>query len=335
MSHGQCSLGVNVAHQINVAASDISFQCNDGETVLDAAERAGFALPYSCRKGVCAECVGEVVNVEGTEKALFCRTRPTTDLTIVPRKIEKRGHITRKKVDASVFRIMQPTPDVTVLQLRLPIGVRAKFRAGQYLQVHLDENTVRNYSMANPPHQNDSVHLHVRHVPGGRFSDGVLKELGVGSKVRIELPYGEFFFRDESTKPVILVATGTGFAPVKSIIEDALKRKLARPLKLYWGARSERDLYFLDLARKWQDEGHVKFVPVLSNPGATWAGRTGFVHRAVVADHSSLATYQVYACGNPAMTRAAREEFMRAGLPEEEFFCDAFVQTDMLETEAS
>jgi CDP-4-dehydro-6-deoxyglucose reductase len=323
---------VNVAHHINVAASDISFQCNDGETVLDAAERAGFALPYSCRKGVCAECVGEVLNAEGTEKALFCCTRPTTDLTIVPRKIEKRERIARKKVDASVFRITQPAPDVTVLQLRLPIGVRAKFRAGQYLQVHLDDNTVRNYSMANPPHQNDSVHLHVRRVPGGRFSDGVLKELAVGSKLRIELPYGEFFFRDGSTKPVILVATGTGFAPVKSIIEDALKRKFARPLKLYWGARNESDLYFLDLARKWHVEGHVELVPVLSHPDAIWAGRTGLVHRAVLSDHPSLTAYQVYACGNPAMTRAARTEFIRAGLLEDEFFCDAFVQTDVLET---
>lgn len=230
-----------MSYQIKVAASDITFDCNDGESVLDAAERAGFALPYSCRKGVCSECQGGVINAQGiTEKALLCCVRPSANVTIAPRKIEKRERVVRKKLDASVFRIAQAAPDVTVLQLRLPTGVRAKFRAGQYLQIHLDDETVRNYSMANPPHQSDSVHLHVRHVAGGRFSDGVLKELAVGKKLRIELPYGEFFFRDESAKPVILVATGTGFAPVKSIVEDAIKRKLARPMKLYWGARRSR-----------------------------------------------------------------------------------------------
>jgi CDP-4-dehydro-6-deoxyglucose reductase len=324
-----------VSYQINIAASDISFGCNDGESVLDAAERAGFALPYSCRKGVCSECQGGVVNAEGiTEKALLCCVRPSADMTIAPRKIEKRERIVRKKLDASVFRITQAAPDVTVLQLRLPTGVRAKFRAGQYLQIHLDDETVRNYSMANPPHQSDGVHLHVRHVPGGRFSDGVLKELAVGKKLRIELPYGEFFFRDESQKPVILVATGTGFAPVKSIVEDAIKRKLARPLKLYWGARGKQDLYLADLAQKWHEEGHVEFIPVLSDPHDDWTGRTGLVHRAVLADHPLLAEHQVYACGNPAMTTAARDEFTQAGLPEDEFFCDAFVQTDALEPAA-
>ncbi|SAK52259.1 CDP-6-deoxy-delta-3,4-glucoseen reductase [Caballeronia fortuita] len=318
-----------MSYQISVASSDIRFDCNDGESVLDAAERAGFALPYSCRKGVCSECQGGVVNARGeTEKALLCCVRPASDMTIVPRKIEKRERIVRKKLDASVFRIAQAAPDVTLLQLRLPIGVRTKFRAGQYLRIHLDDDTVRNYSMANAPHQSDSVHLHVRHVPGGRFSDGVLKELATGRKLRIELPYGEFFFRDESSKPVILVATGTGFAPVKSIVEDAIKRKLARPMKLYWGARRKEDLYLADLAQKWHDEGHVEFIPVLSDPGDDWTGRTGLVHRAVLADHASLDEQQVYACGNPAMTRAARDEFTQAGLPEDEFFCDAFVQTD-------
>ncbi|WP_321795482.1 FAD-binding oxidoreductase [Caballeronia sp. J97] len=324
-----------MTYRISVASSDIGFDCNDGESVLDAAERAGFALPYSCRKGVCSECQGGIVNTQGvTEKALMCCVRPGANMTIAPRKIEKRERIVRKKLDASVFRITQPAPDVTVLQLRLPIGVRAKFRAGQYLQIHLDDETVRNYSMANPPHQSDSVHLHVRHVPGGRFSEGVLKELAVGKKLRIELPYGEFFFRDESEKPVILVATGTGFAPVKSIVEDAIKRKLARPMKLYWGARRKEDLYLADLARKWHDDGHVAFIPTLSDPDDDWTGRTGLVHRAVLADHPSLAGHQVYACGNPAMTSAARDEFTRAGLPENEFFCDAFVQTDAPEAVA-
>lgn len=322
-------------HLIKVAGGDISFPCDDGENVLDAAERAGFALPYSCRKGVCAECHGGIVNADGAEvKALLCCVRPAADITIAPRKIEKRERIVRKSLQASVFRITKAAPDVTVLQLRLPIGVRAKFRAGQYLQVHLDDRTVRNYSMANPPHQSDSVHLHVRHVPNGRFSDSVLKTLTAGQKLRIELPYGEFFFRDQSEKPVILVATGTGFAPVKSIVEDAIKRKLERPMTLYWGARREQDLYLAELARQWHADGHVTFVPVLSDPDADWTGRTGLVHQAVLEDRPALDGFQIYACGNPAMTSASRDAFARAGLPEDEFFCDAFVQTEPLENAA-
>ncbi|MGY6126760.1 FAD-binding oxidoreductase (plasmid) [Paraburkholderia strydomiana] len=317
-----------MSYRIDVANSDISFPCEDGETVLEAAERAGFAVPYSCRKGVCSECAGDVFDSEGVpERALLCCLRPCADATIAPRKIEKRERIVRKKVDALVFRKTEVSADVTVLQLRLPTGVRAKFRAGQYLQIHLDDGTVRNYSMANPPHQSDSVHLHVRRVPGGRFSDGVLKELAIGGKLRIELPYGEFFFRENSEKPVIFVATGTGFAPVKSIVEDAIRRQLGRPLKLYWGTRHRRDLYLADLAEKWQEEGRVEFIPILSNPHDGWTGRSGLVHLAVLEDHPSLASHQVYACGNPAMTATARESFIQAGLPAEEFFCDAFFST--------
>lgn len=329
-----------MTYQVSVAESDIAFDCNAGETVLDAAERAGYALPYSCRKGVCAACEGGLVAGRGTsiaqgalaapaERVLFCCMRPSGDVTIRPRTIEKRAQVVRKKLDATVFRIAQPAPGVTVLQLRLPIGVRAKFRAGQYLQVHLDDDTCRNYSMANPPHHSDVVHLHVRHVPGGRFSEGVLRELAVGRKLRIELPYGEFFFRDDSTKPVILVATGTGFAPVKSIVEDAVKRKIERPLVVYWGARRQQDFYLAELAQKWHDAGLVRFVPVLSEPHDGWTGRTGLVHHAVLTDFPSLAAHQVYACGNPTMTRGAREDFIRAGLPKDEFFCDAFVQTEL------
>jgi CDP-4-dehydro-6-deoxyglucose reductase len=330
-----------VSYQISVADSEIGFACEPGETVLDAAERAGFSLPYSCRKGVCNTCEATLVAGCGRsssqggmaaprEDALLCCLRPDADLTIRPRRIEQRAQTARKTLNASVFRVARPAPDVTTLHLRFPTGVRAKFRAGQYLQVLLEDGSRRNYSMANAPYDNDGVQLHVRHVAGGRFSAGVLAGLEAGHKLRVELPFGEFFFRDDATKPAILVATGTGFAPLKSIIEDALRRKLDRTLHLYWGARREPDLYLAELAEKWAEQSpHVSFHPVLSEPGEGWRGRTGLVHRAVLADHPALAGYQVYACGNPAMTAAAHDEFVAAGLPEEEFFCDAFVPTDV------
>jgi CDP-4-dehydro-6-deoxyglucose reductase len=152
-----------------------------------------------------------------------------------------------------VYRVTQPTNDVSVLQLRLPAGVRAKFSAGQFVQIELEDGSRRNYSMANPPQESDSVQLHVRHVPGGRFSEGVLRKLVKGDRLRIELPFGEFTLRETSDNPAILVATGTGFAPIKSIVEDTIKRKLNRTLFLYWGARREEDLYLSSLARKWHD----------------------------------------------------------------------------------
>jgi CDP-4-dehydro-6-deoxyglucose reductase len=327
-------------YQISVAQSDVVFRCEAGETVLDAAERSGYSVPYSCRKGVCSTCEGGVTSgsgrstvqgdVEGpTERTLLCCLRPSSDMTIAPRRIEKREPVVRKTLDMTVYRLTQPAADVSILHLRMPVGVRAKFRAGQYLQIELEDGSRRNYSMANPPHENDSVQLHVRHVPGGKFSEGTLRGLEKGQQLRIELPFGEFSLQDESTRPAILIATGTGFAPVKSIIEDAIKRKLDRRFYLYWGARRFEDLYLAELAQKWHAGGKLTFVPVLSEPREDWTGRSGFVHETVLEDFGSLAGFQVYACGNPAMTNAARETFTKAGLPDDDFFSDAFVHTDI------
>jgi CDP-4-dehydro-6-deoxyglucose reductase, E3 len=327
-----------VSFQISVAQSDASFPCDAGETVLDAAERAGYSLPYSCRKGVCSSCACSVAAGAGrspvqgeiagpTERVLLCSLRPTSNMTIAPPKIEKRQPMARKTLDASVYRVMKPADDVSIVHLRLPTGVRSKFRAGQYLQIELEDGSRRNYSMANPPHESDSVQLHVRHVPGGKFSEGVLQTLEKGQKLRVELPFGQFSLQDGATQPAILIATGTGFAPIKSIVEDAIKRKLDRPLHLYWGARRLEDLYLAELAQKWQKSGQLQFIPVLSEPHESWTGRRGFVHHAVLADFGSLPGYQVYACGNPAMTNAARDAFLKAGLPEDDFFSDAFVHT--------
>lgn len=327
-------------YQISIAGSDVAFRCAPGETLLDAAERSGYSVPYSCRKGVCSTCEGGVVagagrsSVQGevagpAERVRMCCLRPSSDMTIAPRKIEKREPVVRKTLDMSVYRVTQPAADVSVVQLRLPTGSRAKFRAGQYLQIELEDGSRRNYSMANPPHESDSVQLHVRHLPGGKFSGSVLRGLEKGQKLRIELPFGEFTLQDESTSPAILLATGTGFAPVKSIVEDAIKRKLERPLHLYWGARRQEDLYLFELAQKWHASGKLTFVPVLSEPHDDWTGRRGFVHETVLEDFGTLAGYQVYACGNPAMTSAAQRSFVEAGLPDEDFFSDAFVHTDI------
>ncbi|MET8517905.1 2Fe-2S iron-sulfur cluster-binding protein [Streptomyces sp. NPDC005134] len=325
-------------YQVDVADRGISFSCEPGETVLDAAERAGYTIPYSCRKGVCSTCEGTLVTgqadvrgqgtAEGpAEAVLLCQARPCSDVGIAPRRIAEWSAPARKTLTAKVHRVIRPAPDVVAVQLRLPTGQRAKFTAGQYLRVLLPDGDSRNYSMANPPHQNDTVLLHIRVVPGGRFSEGVVTGLEKGDLLTVELPYGEFSVDTESELPAVLLATGTGFAPVKSIVEDHIRHRAGRPLHLYWGGRREEDLYERDLAAGWAARlPWFTFTPVLSEPGPGWTGRTGWVHRAVLEDRPDLSGHEVYACGSPMMTGAAQQDFVSlAGLSPDRFHCDAFV----------
>lgn len=333
-----------MAYTIRVAGSDVAFACAPGSTILDAAQDAGYAMPYSCRNGVCGNCKGRVaagqIDVPGALEAiteeeraggytLFCQAKPRSDLEIAPREIQRIDSTARKLVSAKIYRIERPADDVALLQLRFPAGTRVRFKAGQYLQVLLEDGARRCFSMANPPQQSDGAQLHIRLVPGGRFSGQVLPGLAAGMTLRVELPYGDFFLREPSDKPALFVASGTGFAPIKSILEDAFRRGVKRAMALYWGARKRKDLYLMPLPEKWAAQRPAfRFVPVLSEEGPQdgWRGRTGLVHRAVMEDFSSLAGHEAYACGVPAMINAARRDFERErALPPEDFHCDAFV----------
>ncbi len=296
--------------------------------MLDAALDAGWALPYSCRRGACESCRAPVVSGEFTGPtafggdALLCQAHPRSDLEIAPREMQRLDPSARKRVKAKVYRLERPAQDVAVLQLRFPAGVRVKFQAGQYLEVILGDGSRRAFSMANPPQQSDGALLHVRILPGGAFSDRALGALKSGDPLEVELPFGDFRLR-EADKPAILLAGGTGFAPMKAIVEDALKRGIGRELVLYWGARTRSGLYAEALARKWP----LRFVPVLSEEA--WEGRRGLVHAAVLADFASLAGHDVYACGAPAMIDAARRAFVaERALPPHAFFADPFAPRD-------
>jgi NAD(P)H-flavin reductase/ferredoxin len=322
---------------VSISQSDITFGCETGETVLDAAERAGYSLPYSCRKGVCSSCEGSlrdgVVRVGAGEIAapkadvLFCQAKPLSDILIDPKRIERHDPEARKTIGASVYRMTRPVDDVAILQLRFPAGVRARFKAGQYLRIAMPDGDTRNFSMANPPHQSDGAQLHIRRVPGGRFSEGVLATLRPGDRLEVELPYGDFYLRTGSDRPIVCLATGTGFAPLKSMIEDLIKRGNKRPVRLYWGGRRRQDLYLAELAAKWATRvTWFAVTPVLSEPDADWQGAAGLVHHAVLKDRSDLSGAQVYACGNPLMIRHARRDFeTSARLPADQFFADPFV----------
>jgi NAD(P)H-flavin reductase/ferredoxin len=322
---------------VSIDAGAIAFPCEPEESVLDAAERAGYSLPYSCRKGVCSTCEGELcagtVQAGSDEMAgpsnhvLLCLAKPRSDLRIRPKRIQRHNPEARKTVTAKVYRVSRPVEDVAVVQLRFPASIRARFAAGQYLRIKMPDGDTRNFSMANPPHESDGVQLHIRHVPGGRFSEGVLADLKQGDTLEIELPYGDFYLRTDSDRPIVGVATGTGFAPLKSMIEDLMKRGNMRPVRLYWGGRREQDLYLRDLVRKWAARTDwFTFVPVLSEPAADWTGATGLVHHAVLNDLPDLSDWDAYACGNPLMIRRARHDFgALAGLSDGRFFADPFV----------
>ena len=330
-------------HRVTIQPSGNSFTANDGETVLAAALREGRIIAYSCRSGVCGTCKGKLVEgsvdygtyqeVAMTEAeraagmALFCQARPKSDLVIQVREIGTgiKG-LQIKLVPARVIRMERVAPDVMRIELRTPTNDKFQFLPGQYVDVLLRDGTRRSFSMANTPREDSVLELHLRNY-GGPFSRHVFGTMKEKDIVRIEGPFGTFCLREESRKPIVLLASGTGFAPIKAIIEHVIEQGIQRPMTLYWGCRVRADLYMHELAERWQSEGRLRYIPVLSDSPASesWTGRTGLVHLAVMQDFPDLSAHQVYACGAPIMVESARKDFtLKCALPEEEFFSDSF-----------
>jgi CDP-4-dehydro-6-deoxyglucose reductase, E3 len=315
-----------------------------GETMLEAALRQNIGLPYGCRNGACGACKGILRSGEleygdyqeralheaerQAGKALTCCTRPLSDIVFEVRELAGAKDVAIRTLPCRVEKVERPADDVAILYLKLPVGERLQFLAGQYIDILLKEGKRRSFSMANAPHDDQLLQLHVRKSPNGAFSRYVFEEMKERSILRFEGPLGTFYLREDSDKPMIFVAGGTGFAPIKAQIEHLLHKGEDRPIVLYWGARSRKDLYLPELPLEWmRAHPNVSYIPVLSEPepADAWEGRTGFVHQAVLDDFADLSGYQVYACGAPAMTDLARETFVeQRRLPEDEFYCDAF-----------
>ena len=330
--------------QITVQPSGHQFECADDETVLAAALRAGIGLPYGCKNGACGSCKGKLLDGQITHGkhqikalpaaeeeagvALFCCATPHTDLTIEVREVAGIGDYPVKKLPSRVAKLERVGNDVMILTLQLPAAERLQYRAGQYIEFLLKDGKRRSYSMANAPHLDEQISLHIRHTPGGLFTDHVFANMKERDILRFEGPLGTFFMRDESSKPMVLLASGTGFAPIKAIIEHAIEKNSGRPMLLYWGGRRPADLYMHALCEQWAcTVPQLRYVPVISAalPEDGWQGRTGFVHCAVMEDLPDLSGYQVYACGVPLMVDAAKRDFVaECALPEDEFFADAF-----------
>jgi CDP-4-dehydro-6-deoxyglucose reductase len=366
-----------MTHKIQIQSSGHEFTANEKETVLAAALRQGVTLAYSCRNGDCGTCKGKLISGEvdyGTynEKAmsveerragaaLFCQAVALSDLVIEAREITAAEGIPIRIMPCRVMKLDRLAPDVMQLSLKLAEGQRLQFLAGQYIDILLSGNKRRSFSLATAPHADELLQLHVRHVPGGLFSEQVFTTMKERDLLRFQGPLGTFFLREDSDvpgstnagrsqhpasrgistsmyvtgdrksgaadRPVILVAGGTGFAPIKSILDHAFAQGTTRPLHLYWGVRAQRDLYLHDLPQAWaREHAHFRYTPVLSEPLSEdhWSGRSGWVHEAVIADHPDLSRHEVYASGPPPMIEALKKAVTAHGLPNDRLYYDSF-----------
>jgi CDP-4-dehydro-6-deoxyglucose reductase len=329
--------------QITVQPSGHQFTCDDDETVLAAAMRAGVGLPYGCKNGACSSCKGKVVSGSITHKphqrralseeeesqgmSLFCCALPHSDLVIQVREVAGSGDFPVKKMPSRVTTLEKLAPDVIVLTLQLPANETLEYRAGQYIEFLLRDGKRRSYSMASAPGAGP-ITLHIRHMPGGLFTDQVFGTMKERDILRFEGPLGTFFVREDSDKPMVLLASGTGFAPIKAIVEQLRASGSQRNMVLYWGGRRPRDLYMHALCEQWAAElPNFRYVPVVSDALEEdgWTGRTGYVHQAAVADLPDLSDWQVYACGAPIVVDSARAQYpAQAKLAPEDFFADSF-----------
>ncbi len=333
-----------MSFSVSIQPSGHVISAEADETILEAALRQGLTLPYGCRDGACGACKGKVVSGEvdhgksqahaltegerGEGQALFCCARPRSDLVIESREVRKAGDIPVKTLPARIQKLERAAPDVMILKLKLPASERLQFLAGQYIDILLKDGKRRSFSLANAPHDDELLELHVRQVPGGLFTGQVFSTMKEKDILRFNGPHGTFFLREESTRPMLMVAGGTGFAPIRSVVEHAIAENCQHPITVYWGGRTLVDLYQREVGERWMTEhSHIRFVPVLSEPTAEdrWQGRTGLVHEAAMADFPDLSGHQVYVCGSPAMVAAAKRDFCgRCKLPQDEFFADSF-----------
>ena len=337
-----------MSFQISVLPSGRNFTADDNETLLAAGIRQGIGLPYGCKDGACGSCKckkisGTVVHGPHQDKALSaeeeaqglvltCCATAQSDVVLESKQVTAEGGLPVKKMPVRVVSLEKKSHDVIVLKLQLPANDVMKFHAGQYIEFLLRDGSRRSYSMANAPHTLEvpppMVELHIRHMPGGKFTDPVFTTMKEKDILRAEGPYGSFYLREDSNKPMVLLASGTGFAPIKALIEHMQHRGITRPATLYWGDRRPADLYMADwVEARLAEMPNLKYVPVISNAEAEdqWSGRTGFVHQAVLQDFPDLSGHQVYACGAPIVVDSAKRDYVALGhLPEEEFYADSF-----------
>ena len=317
-----------------------SFQSSGEEPVLDDALAQGFNFPYGCQNGFCGKCKAVILNGEveyegevppaltdedlAASMALLCQCRASSDLYVSVDELDDLANIEVRSLPCRVEQINRLNHDVIQIMLKIPGAQSLQYLAGQYLDLEHTDFEPRAFSIANAPVNSNLIELHVRLVEDGQFTNFIFNTLSEKTILRIEGPKGGFFLREESDKPVILIAGGTGFGPIKAIVEHLISINSQREVQIYWGVRAQEDIYS-DLPSKWASEfDSINYIPVLSEANSDWQGEQGFVHEAVVRDFDDLSDHEVYACGPPIMVRAAAAGCLEKGLPKKSFFSDAF-----------
>jgi len=321
-------------------ASGNRFKVAKDEIILDGAISQGLGFPYGCQNGFCGKCKatlmeGEVGYSDGIPPGLTaqeidenmilpCKCHAKTDLSIVVTELESVADIQVKTLPCKVDKIEHLNDDVAKVILKIPGSEAMQYLAGQYIDLIHPDFEPRAFSIANAPHNTGIIELHVRLISGGKFTNFVFNKMQEKSLLKIEGPKGSFYLREDSEKPMIMIAGGTGFGPVKAMVEHAIESGSQRRIDIYWGVRSEQDLY-MSLPSEWAEKfKNINFVPVLSRPNEGWKGRTGYVHEAVLEDFETLTEYEVYACGPPEMVKSAANTFVKKGMFENNFFNDSF-----------
>ena len=333
-----------MSHTVKIQPSGHSFSVEENERILDAALRAGINFPYGCRSGGCFACRGTIVEGEvdygdftprfteqdiADKSALFCLAMAKSDLTIEMKEISSVKEIVIKNLPTRVQEIEKLSDDVIKVKLLIPPTERLQFLSGQYIEIVMKDDRRRAFSIANAPFDDKYLELHIKYIPGGDFTEYVFNEMKVRDLLRFEGPHGTFTLQEESDKPIIMLATGTGFAPIKSILEHAFAEGITRPIHFYWGGRTASDFYLDKMVQGWAAEhDNFNYIPVVSQPDADWSGRTGHVQHVVLEDFDFLSGYEVYSCGNPTMVKEGYTLLTEAGVGKNDYMSDAFTFSD-------
>lgn len=342
-----------MTYKITLMPEGHHYHCEPGETILEAAMRQNIALEYGCRRGLCGKCIGTLlegsVHYDNTIRALekcdseknhtvYCSAIPDSDLIIESTLLDEPDQTLTaitgiQRTPCKVVELNKLCHDVMQMIIKLPGSIAPSFKAGQYLDFIVPDGSRRSFSIANAPRKDNHIELHIRHVAGGEYTAYIFNDMQIGEVLRIELALGSFYLREKSDRPIIMMGGGTGFAPLKGMIEEAIKQNVCRPIHLFWGVRTERDLYLSHLPEQWLAQlPGFRYTAVLSNPEANtelnsatvWQGATGFVHHNVLAVYPDLGMVDLYMSGPPVMIESARAAFIEAGLPQQHMYSDAF-----------
>ncbi|KIF50406.1 FAD-binding oxidoreductase [Vibrio owensii] len=317
-------------YKIEIQPAGLNYKSKDN--LLEDALQQSVTLEHSCKTGDCGVCSAELIQGKVEDENgeiiseghfLTCQSRAKSDVVLRANYYPELANIKTQTLPCKVSSIEFPTSDIIVLKLRFPPTSDFDYLPGQYVDLNY-KGIKRSYSIANAKTQTKEIELHIRRVENGEMSDLLFaSNLKLNQLMRIEGPKGTFFVRG-GDRPIIMIATGTGIAPVKAAVEQLMEAKDSRSIHIYWGMRYKNEFYDIGFEHLTKQYKNIVFTPVLSREELIPSGRVGYVQDIVTQDFESLSSVDIYACGSLKMIEQAKVVFEKKGLPESGFFSDAF-----------